>query len=266
MYKMIYFFYRLIFARVVFYRLNKLLYGLSLRGMGILNYESNRLSGERRFLIDHVTMLRAGVVLDVGANVGKYSMAVKAVNPKVEIFAFEPHPDSFRRLSTNVGHLGIRLYNVGVGASAETLVLYDYAGRDGSSHASLYKAVIEEIHQSQAVGFQVKLVTLDDFAAKQRIDWIDLLKIDAEGHELEVLKGFGNYIRAGRVGVIHFEFNEMNIVSRVSFRDFWELLPNYDFYRMLPDGLVPIKKYSPVFCEIYAYQNIVAKLKPTSRL
>jgi hypothetical protein len=30
---------------------------------------------------------------------------------------------------------------------------------------------------------------------------------------------------------------------------------------MLPDGLVPIRNYSPVFCEIFAYQNIVAKLK-----
>ena len=88
-----------------------------------------------------------------------------------------------------------------------------------------------------------------------------LLKIDTEGHELEVLKGFEPYIRQNKVDLIHFEFNEMNVASRVFFKDFWEFLPNYDFYRMLQDGLIPIKNYNPVYCEIFAYQNIVAKLK-----
>jgi hypothetical protein len=45
------------------------------------------------------------------------------------------------------------------------------------------------------------------------------------------------------------------------FKDSWDFLPNYDFYRMLPDGLVKIENYSPIFCEIFAYQNIVAKLR-----
>jgi hypothetical protein len=53
----------------------------------------------------------------------------------------------------------------------------------------------------------------------------------------------------------------MNVSSRTYFRDFWNLLPNYNFYRLLPDGMVKIERYSPVFCEIFAYQNIVAILK-----
>jgi hypothetical protein len=53
----------------------------------------------------------------------------------------------------------------------------------------------------------------------------------------------------------------MNVASRVFFRDFWNLMPNYDFYRLLPDNMVKLNNYSPVFCEIYAYQNIVALLK-----
>ena len=88
-----------------------------------------------------------------------------------------------------------------------------------------------------------------------------MLKIDTEGHEFAVLRGASNLLKTGRIDVIHFEFNEMNVVSRVFFKDIWDFLPNYDFYRMLPDGLAQIKNYSPVFCEIFAYQNIVAKLK-----
>jgi len=32
-------------------------------------------------------------------------------------------------------------------------------------------------------------------------------------------------------------------------------------YRLLPDGLVQINMYNPIYCEIFAYQNIVAILK-----
>ncbi len=43
-------FYRFIFARKIFYKLNKALYHLSLRGLGVLNYESHKISGETFFL------------------------------------------------------------------------------------------------------------------------------------------------------------------------------------------------------------------------
>ena len=58
--------------------------------------------------------------------------------------------------------------------------------------------------------------------------------------------------------MIQFEFNEMNVASRVFFRDFWLMLPNYEFYRLMVDGMIRIDKYDPIYCEIFAFQNIVA--------
>lgn len=253
--------YRLIFARKVFYKFNQFLYQLSLRGIGILNYESDKQSGEDNFIEHHVSKIKEGVVLDVGANVGRYATQIKKFNQNLNIYAFEPHPVTYEKLIGNVERLDINTYNVGVGAAEGSLTLYDYADKDGSSHASLYKEVIEKIHKGQTIPHEVRMIALDAFAAEHGIKRVGLLKIDTEGHELEVLKGFKQFISQNKVDLIHFEFNEMNIVSRVYFKDFWEFLPNYDFFRMLPDGLVPIKHYSPLFCEIFAYQNIVAKLK-----
>ena len=254
--------YRVLFARKIFYKLNKLLYMLSLRGLGILNYETSRQTGEDYFIRHQLTGVADGVVLDVGGNVGNYARNIRSTNKNVHIYTFEPHPITYQKLIRNVEQLNIKTINVGVGSNNGILTLYDYASNDGSAHASLHKDVIEVIHnKEQTIAHEVKVISLDSFAVEYDIDRVDLLKIDTEGHELEVLKGFERHIRNNKVDLIHFEFNEMNIISRVFFKDIWDFLPNYNFFRMLPDGLVPMKQYSPVFCEIFAYQNIVAKLK-----
>jgi hypothetical protein len=99
---------------------------------------------------------------------------------------------------------------------------------------------------------------LGEFLSSAGIDRVQLLKIDTEGNELSVLKGVESYIASKKIDVIHFEFNEMNVSSRVFFRDFWKMLQGYDVYRLLPRGMVKIDSYNPLYCEIFAYQNIVA--------
>ena len=263
MLKLVYDLYRLLFARRFFYKFNKLLYNLSLRGLGVLNFESDKLSisGEDHFVKHYASKIGKGVIFDVGANGGNYSKFLRESNQNAEIYSFEPHPSTYQKLIKNIECLDVKTFNVGVGSAEGILKLYDYADEDGSEHASLYKEVIETIHKGKAVEHEVKIITLEAFANEYQIERVHLLKIDTEGHEMEVLKGFEQFIRENKIDLIHFEFNEMNVSSRVFFKDFWEFLPNYDFYRMLPDGLVPIKTYIPFYCEIFAYQNIVAKLK-----
>ena len=53
----------------------------------------------------------------------------------------------------------------------------------------------------------------------------------------------------------------MNVISRRFFKDFWDFLPEYDFFRLLPEGVLPLVQYVPSHCEIFAYQNIVCTRK-----
>lgn len=261
MLKWLFWLYRKLFARRVFYNFNLLIFNLGLRGMGIRNFETDSASGEAYFIKRYISLIDAGVVIDVGANVGDYSRKVRKANSMIRIYAFEPHPVTYQKLKKNIAGLHIETINSGVGSSSGTINLYDYAADDGSSHASLYQEVIEKIHKGKAASHEVAITTLDEFAEEHEIERIHLLKIDTEGNELEVLKGFRKYLEADKIDLIHFEFNEMNVVSRVFFKDFMELLPNFVFFRMLPDELIPIEKYHPLYCEIFTYQNIVAKLK-----
>lgn len=259
MLKVVYEAYALLFARRIFVRWNMGLYRLALRGLGILNYRTSRLSGEQTFLRRYITGLDNCTVVDVGANVGRFSEEILRHNRNANIYAFEPHPITYHQLAAKFSGVdNVKVYNVAMGSSGAQLTLYDYEDQDGSSHASTIASVIEDIHHGRSVSHAVDVTTLDSFATENKIESIDLLKIDTEGNELEVLKGGKKLISENRVHAIQFEFNEMNVLSRSFFKDFWELLPDYEFNRLLPNGSLRIEQYDPKSCEIFAYQNLVA--------
>jgi FkbM family methyltransferase len=249
--------YRTVFARRQFERFNRFVFELSLNGLGILNWENSKLSGEDHFLQKFLKGRGSPVVLDVGANVGHYAMKVRELAPTSRVYAFEAHPSAFRTLLENGNKYGFRAFNVACGSENGESSLFDYDGASGSEHASVYREVIEQIHRSASQKFEVKAAKLDDLVNQLEISAIDLAKVDVEGAELDVLLGFQRCLREGRVAAVQFEFNEMNVVSRIFFRDFVKLLDGFDLYRMLPSGLLPIQ-YSPLACELFAYQNIVA--------
>jgi FkbM family methyltransferase len=254
--------YRALFAKRFFLKWNKLMFLLSLRGLGILNYENDSVSGEDHF-IRQLGKERGGgeVFFDVGANVGNYCGKLKQHHPSANVFAFEPHPRNFAELSSRTQALGITSIQMGCSDVSGQLTLYDYKYDDSGQHASLYKEVIEQIHSSETVAITVDVTTIDEFAQQHKIEHINLLKIDTEGNELKVLLGAKNLLSKQRIDIIHFEFNEMNVASRVYFKDFVNLLEGFTFYRMLPDSLMPLKEYNPILWELFAFQNIVATRK-----
>ena len=56
-------------------------------------------------------------------------------------------------------------------------------------------------------GESVQTVCLDEFCMDRAIDYVDLLKVDVQGHEHSALMGAENLIRAGRIGMIFMELN-----------------------------------------------------------
>ena len=227
--------------------------------MGILNSENDKLSGEDFFLKKVSAVLNDSVIVDVGANIGDYSNKARNFASTAIIYAFEPHPQTFEKLYLEATQNKYTALNQACSDESGMLKLYDYEDRNnGSPHASLHREVIETIHKSASKSLEVNVITIDEFRENYKIDNIRLLKIDTEGNELKVLKGAKRTISQQLIDIIHFEFNEMNIVSKVFFKDFYHILNNYSFYRLLPDGLVYLGEYNPVYYEIFAYQNIIA--------
>jgi len=65
-------------------------------------------------------------------------------------------------------------------------------------------------------------------------------------------------ISEDKINVIQFEFNEFNIFSKTFFYDYYKILPQYKFYRIMPGNrLFPLGEYISAH-EIFRYQNILA--------
>jgi FkbM family methyltransferase len=253
--------YRRLFAHRLFRGFNTTLHGLALHGLGVMNWQDDAISGERHLIREYLPRVLPQphpVFFDVGANTGAYTSGLLVRFPSATIYAFEPHPQNFARL-TRAGHAPdrVRHHNLALGRASGQLTLYDRADHQGSAHASVFQDVIAELHQQAVTATEVRVDTLDNVAAQYGLARIDYLKIDTEGNELAVLEGGARLLGESRIGYIHFEFNEMNVVSRVFLRDFRKLLPGHRLHRLLPHGLLPLGERI-VATEIFAYQNILA--------
>jgi FkbM family methyltransferase len=250
-------------------RLNKYLFLLAARGLGILNFKSRSISGEQ-FIFDSVAEWKKGaefVYVDVGANTGYHSHIpqVRGLLPDSKIFAIEPHPMNLELLQQHAKELGYTVLPYAVGSEPGTMKLYDTKMQDdeGRPHASFYEEAIQEKGEKYSV--DVEVVTLDTLMKKQGITTIHMLNIDVEGHEFAVLQGGNEMLASGAIECIFMEFNSMNIVSKHSFRDFYELLhDNYLVMRVLPHNLLQLPKDSPLYTEIYAFQNLLFVHKNSS--
>lgn len=252
--------FELFFAKTYFYKINKFLYLLSLKGMGIDNQEKIVCRGEKKLLNTILHRSESQVVIDVGANVGNYAEDVLKYNPNIKLYAFEPHPKTYKKLIEKSEKLNFEAINKGCADEIGKLKFYDYASNDGSEHATLLAGVFENIYHKDTIVYEVDVTTLDNFIQDRKIQKVDLLKIDTEGFEYNVLKGLEQSLKANKIKAIHFEFNSMNIIGKVFMKDFINLLPQYNFYRVLPDGLLKIEKDKILLTEIFGFQNIIAVL------
>lgn len=237
------------------------LLGLACRARGIGNSANFANNGEYFFLKYELPKIiekkSSFIFLDIGQNIGDYTQDLLKLFPKSMVHGFEPNKALKTHLEDRFINMpNVILNNVALSSTHGTEQLFTYSNEVNSGHATLFKDVFRELHKSDNItSHEIQLNTLENYCKDSNIDTIDFLKIDVEGNEYEVLKGAGKMLSS--IKVIQFEFNEMNIVSRIFLKDFYDLLPGYKFYRITPKGLFSLGSYSSSY-EIFRIQNIVA--------
>ncbi|MEM2960848.1 MAG: FkbM family methyltransferase [Candidatus Bathyarchaeia archaeon] len=136
---------------------------------------------------------RDGTFIDVGANVGGYT--IRACKMGARAIALEPDPDNYHVLKANLELnqcTGAHALNIAAGGKEEVRQLY----QDDKASPSGYTL---EKGEGRKVKCYVKVETLDAAITPLLGDeWVDLLKIDVEGSELEVIKGALNLLKRTR--------------------------------------------------------------------
>jgi FkbM family methyltransferase len=133
------------------------------------------------------TVAQGGTVLDVGANLGTFSLNLAVRRPDLRFHAFEPVASTNHWLGVNVRRNGlgerVRVHRLALADRPGTLEMTSTRYTDNhlvlDGRAATGEGPVE----------RVEVVTLDDFAAREDVGTVALLKADVEGAELLALRG-----------------------------------------------------------------------------
>lgn len=138
-----------------------------------------------------------GVGVDVGANIGYITTLMqRRAGPTGQVYAFEPHPDVVSTLRSNTDPKGAPVEIIEAGASCTV----------GSATLAVPVTIsgsrIGEPGSPEEERLSIRTTTLDDILPD--ID-VDVLKLDVEGHEMQVLEGAPRLLEQERIDTIVFE-------------------------------------------------------------
>lgn len=173
------------------------------------------------------SVLRPGMlVLDIGSNIGYFALlAARAVRPTGRVVAFEPAPGTFAVLSRNVEANGmagtVRIENLAVSDRPGTVMFEEDAD----------EAVSSKITEDAAHAVQVSATSVDSYM-RDEPQAVDLVKIDAEGAELDIFRGMRETAcRSPRMRTV-FELNARHLSEKgLQAKDFFNELRRQGFSR-----------------------------------
>ena len=157
-------------------------------------------------------------IFDVGSNIGEWTRMARSYHPEAEIHTFEVMPDTYYKIINNIP-IDSKIIPNSFGLS-------DAAGTVDLKYAAHYDAVttsVLSLRLDNAIIRKGLVFSGDDYVESRDIKQIDYLKIDTEGSEEKVFKGFDKTFEQGKVKMMQFEYNPLCILTK------WLLIDSYTF-------------------------------------
>jgi FkbM family methyltransferase len=123
-------------------------------------------------------------IVDIGANVGYFSLNTMRKFPNARIFAFEPHPFCFgtmKQYESVFSHFDWNIYQKAVTNEGEELLLNTKSATEYNATSSVF----EKPHKKETI--RVETIALDEVLTLTGSQTVDFMKIDCEGSEYSIL-------------------------------------------------------------------------------
>jgi len=144
------------------------------------------------------------IIIDIGANIGAFSIFAAKKYPKSRIFSYEPDEKNFEKLKKNLSVNGIenvKIFNYAVGKDNGKMFLF--SNLDGS-FGTVGSSTIEE----GPIKKEVQSINLENILKINKIDFCDLLKLDCEGAEYDILYS-SNKETFDKIDLISLEYHNL---------------------------------------------------------
>jgi FkbM family methyltransferase len=181
------------------------------------------------------------VIFDVGAYRGWWTEALLDATggdfSGLQVHCFEPsqrnHAILLERIAGFPAGAPIHPVKLGMSDAPGELELI-LSGRGGANSIYQHANTPEDFSTER-----IELTSIDHYCQEQGIDAITLAKVDAEGHDLQVLHGAARMLGEKRIGMIQFEYNHRWITARAFLKDAFELLQGHGYAvgKVTPQGI-----------------------------
>ncbi len=152
-----------------------------------------------------------GIVLDVGAYDGGTATRFCDLYPGASVHAFEPTPASFAELSDCAALRSdgrLVAHQLAMSAQVGKGRLHCHAAPQTNSLRAAHPAAERQWPDGRFAplpAVDVQIDTIDAFCARERIERVDILKVDAQGEDLRILHGAQAMLQARRIGAVVIE-------------------------------------------------------------
>jgi len=182
--------------------------------------------------------LISDVIFDIGANTGVYSLVSKTVNSNSIVHAFEPSKGVFPKLEKNnyLNRYNVKCWQLAFSDSSGIQSFFDITSNLPTSGSLSSKKFFDGCEdENLKLEYQVKTSTIDEFINQQKIDKIDLIKIDVEMHEAEVMEGFKQCNKMRPIIFIEILTDEIASKIEEEIKNY-----NYSYYELDFEKLIPL--------------------------
>ncbi|MGF7206200.1 FkbM family methyltransferase [Skermanella aerolata] len=160
---------------------------------------------------------QVNTVFDVGANIGAETRKVAEAYPNAKFYCFEPFPSTYEKLVHNlIGYKHINCFNEAFGRN------------DGYAHMKSTGSSEMNRITSDKNGIEIRMSSISSFCQANNVQAIDYLKIDTEGHDMDVLIGCYQFISQIQFIQCEVSMNEYN-KYHVSFQKIFSYLACLNF-------------------------------------